>query len=246
MRVAVISDVHGNLAALESVLEAATLRADELWCLGDTVGYGPRPNECVAVVREHCSIVLAGNHDLAAAGTIDAATFSADAGRAIRWTREVLMADIEGYLRGLAPVHEQGNVGLYHGSPRDPTWEYVTDPLGAHGALAATAAALVLVGHTHASLAARLCDGRLTGGRANAGAIVEAQPDVRVLLNPGSVGQPRDADARAAWLLLELDDDRLLRRATFERTRYDVTRTQREMLAAGLPEHLADRLTFGI
>jgi len=246
MRVAVLSDVHGNLAALEAVLETAALRSDAMWCLGDTVGYGPRPNECVAVVREHCSIVLAGNHDLAATGRIDASTFSSDAGRAIRWTREVLMADIERYLAGLSPAAEHGRVGLYHGSPRDPTWEYVTDPSGAEGALGATTADVVLVGHTHASLAARLGDGRLTGGRVNAGAIVEAQQGVRVLLNPGSVGQPRDADARAAWLLLELDDDGALRRATFERTRYDVTRTQREMLAAGLPEHLADRLTFGI
>jgi predicted phosphodiesterase len=246
MRVAVLSDIHGNLNALEAVLEAMGDRFDAVWCLGDLVGYGPRPNECAAVIREHCSTVLAGNHDLAACGRVSAASFSEDAGRAIRWTREVLSADIEAYLTGLEPQHVDDTAALYHGSPTDAVWEYVLDPGSAERALLASPSRLTLLGHTHSPLAVRDVAGRLAGGPVNAGALVELLPDERALLNPGSVGQPRDGDARAAWLRLEIGDDGRATRATFERTRYDIARTQREIAAAGLPEHLADRLSFGM
>ena len=114
MRIGLLSDVHGNLPALEAVLEACSIRCDALWCLGDTVGYGASPNECVELVRDRCELVLAGNHDLAATGRVDFATFSSDAGRAIRWTREVLSADAETWLGSLEPTAQRGPIGLFH------------------------------------------------------------------------------------------------------------------------------------
>jgi diadenosine tetraphosphatase ApaH/serine/threonine PP2A family protein phosphatase len=244
VQIALISDVHGNLAALESVLEAV-VRAEQIWCLGDMVGYGARPNECAALVRDRCEVVLAGNHDLAAIGTVNPALFSHDAGRAIRWTREVLDAGTESWLRTLEPRVERGPILLAHGSPRNPVWEYVMDSATARAALEGEEAQAVLVGHTHVALIARLGDGVLTGGAANAGATFDLG-GVRSLVNPGSVGQPRDADPRAAYALLDVRDDGSAERVAFHRVPYDVDRTQREIREVGLPEHLADRLSFGM
>ena len=246
MRVGLLSDVHGNLPALEAVLEACSIRTDALWCLGDTIGYGASPNECVALIRDRCELVLAGNHDLAATGRVDFSAFTSDAGRAIRWTREVLSADAEAWLRELPSAVDRGPVGLYHGSPRDPIWEYVADAAAALDALSRTTHELVLVGHTHVPLAARLIDERLIGGQARADAIYDLRGGRHTLLNPGSVGQPRDGDARAAWLQLYLDDDGRPERAVFQRVRYDVHAAQRAIAEAGLPQHLADRLEFGM
>jgi len=245
VRAAVISDVHGNLAALEAVVESALETSDVIWCLGDVVGYGPRPNECLALVREHCSIVLAGNHDLAAVGIVDAVTFSRDAGRAVRWTREVLAADHEAYLRTLRPLAEYGEVGLYHGSPRDPVWEYVLDAAVAQEVLEAADHRVILCGHTHGAVAAFLETGRLHGGRVGDGRRLDLRDRDRILLNPGAVGQPRDGDPRAAWMVLTVDADGTATNAEFHRTSYDIGRTQVEILEAGLPERLADRLSFG-
>jgi diadenosine tetraphosphatase ApaH/serine/threonine PP2A family protein phosphatase len=245
VQVALISDVHGNLAALETVLGAVSERCDEIWCLGDTVGYGARPNECIALVRDRCSIVLAGNHDLAAAGTIDPMLFSHDAGRAIRWTREVLDRAAEEWLRGLEPRIDRGPIVLAHGSPRNPVWEYIIEAAAARAALEGEDANAVLVGHTHAALIARLGDGVLTGGGANAGAMFDLA-GVKTLINPGSVGQPRDADARAAYAMLTVPEDGAPERVVFQRVPYDIARTQREIRDAGLPDHLADRLSFGM
>ena len=153
MQVALISDVHGNLPALETVLAAVSERCDEIWCLGDTVGYGARPNECVALVRARCALVLAGNHDLAAIGAVDPALFTHDAGRAIRWTREVLEPGAEAWLRTLEPRLHRGRILLAHGSPRNPVWEYVMDPAGARAALESEEAPVVVVGHTHVETA---------------------------------------------------------------------------------------------
>ena len=120
-------DLRYHVASLAAVLAAVAGRCDQVWCLGDVVGYGARPNECVDVVRDRCRVVLAGNHDLAACGAEDASRFSHDAGRAIRWTREVLRPDCERWLAGLTPALDRQQIGLYHGSPRDPVWEYVLD-----------------------------------------------------------------------------------------------------------------------
>jgi predicted phosphodiesterase len=240
VRIAVISDVHGNLAALESVLESIdTDPPDEIWCLGDVVGYGPRPNECCEIVATRAAICLAGNHDLGVLGTIDLHEFGGDAAVAAWWTRSVVSDTVRAFLEPLEPKGERHDVALYHGSARDPVWEYVLSDEAAAATLALSPRPLVLVGHSHVALEVDWTDDVLTGGLMAAGS--EVPLDGRVLLNPGSVGQPRDRDPRAAFLYLDLES----RTATFRRVDYDIERTQAEMRAAGLPEALAERLTHG-
>ncbi|HET8558187.1 MAG TPA: metallophosphoesterase family protein [Gaiellaceae bacterium] len=242
MRVAVVSDIHSNLHALEAVLTAIDAEApDELWCLGDIVGYGARPNECCAAIAERADVCLAGNHDLAVRGTIDLAEFGGEAGVAARWTRDVLEPGAQELLDRLEPQGAAHGVALYHGSARDPIWEYVLSDEAAFVTIALADAPLVLVGHSHVALQIALSGEEINGGAAPDGTELELD-GVQALLNPGSVGQPRDSDPRAAYLLLDLD----ARRASFRRVEYDVERTQREMREAGLPELLAARLELGL
>ena len=232
--------MHSNLAALEAVLSAIDAAPpDEIWCLGDVVGYGPRPNECCEIVESRADICLGGNHDLAVRGTIDLAEFRGDAAVAARWTRDILMESARAFLDRLEPEGERDGVALYHGSARDPVWEYVLSDEAAAATLAVSPFPLVLVGHSHVALEVEWRDDMLTGGLAPDGTRVDVRD--RVLLNPGSVGQPRDGEWRAAYLLLDRDAET----ATFHRVEYDVERTQAEMRAAGLPEALAARLTHG-
>jgi diadenosine tetraphosphatase ApaH/serine/threonine PP2A family protein phosphatase len=242
VRVAVVSDIHSNLHALEAVLAAIDAEApDELWCLGDLVGYGPRPNECCAAIAERAEVCLAGNHDLAVRGTIDLAEFGGEAGIAARWTRTVLDPDGLALLERLEPAGAAHGVALYHGSARDPIWEYVLSDEAALATLELAESPLVLVGHSHVALQVVLSGGELEGGIAAAGTELELG-GVEALLNPGSVGQPRDNDPRAAYLLLDLDTQQ----ASFRRVEYDVERTQREIGEAGFPELLAARLELGM
>jgi len=241
MRVAVVSDIHGNLHALEAVLSAVdALEPDELWCLGDLVGYGPRPNECCQAIRERASVCLAGNHDLGVLGTIDLVEFSGEAATAAQWTRTILAEEARAFLAGLRPSAEARGLELFHASPLDPVWEYVLTEEAARAALDATSAPAVLVGHSHVALALTSEDGRIAGGLAPDGSSAEFG-ERRFLLNPGSVGQPRDGDPRAAFLLLDLET----RRAEFHRVEYPIDYTQREIAAAGLPAILGQRLAFG-
>jgi diadenosine tetraphosphatase ApaH/serine/threonine PP2A family protein phosphatase len=242
MRVAVVSDIHANLHALEAVLaEIDTEQPDELWCLGDLVGYGPRPNECCRLVRERATFSLCGNHDLGVLGTIDLADFAGDAGVAARWTRTVLDAEERVWLETLAPQGVREGVQLFHASPRDPIWEYVLSDHIALLSLQATTAPLVLVGHSHVPLTVALAGENFSGGVAACGTETPLA-DARRLMNPGSVGQPRDGDPRAAWLLLDFDAGI----AHFRRTTYDIAQTQAEITEAGLPQALALRLGPGI
>ena len=237
-----ISDVHANLAALEAVLaELDASRPDELWCLGDLVGYGAKPNECTRTIAGRASFCLAGNHDLAIIGTIDLADFSGDAGTAAAWTRDVLEDDARTFLDGLDAQGTRDGVELYHGSARDPVWEYVLSDESAIVTLALTQAPVVLVGHSHVALHVAVEDLSLVEGGLAAGGSTFNLGGRRCLLNPGSVGQPRDGDPRAAWLELDFDTQT----ATFKRTDYDIERTQREIRDAGLPEVLARRLSLG-
>jgi diadenosine tetraphosphatase ApaH/serine/threonine PP2A family protein phosphatase len=242
MRVAVVSDIHGNLHALEAVLAALEREThDELWCLGDLVGYGARPNECCAAIEERADVCLAGNHDLAVRGTIDLMEFSGDAGAAARWSRDVLTPEALAFLESLESQATRADVALFHASARDPVWEYVLSDRVAIASLEVTEEPVVLVGHSHVALHVQLQGDGFTGGLSPAGTEV-ALADARTLLNPGSVGQPRDGDPRAAYLLLDLD----ARTATFRRVEYDVARTQGEIREAGLPEMLAARLQVGL
>jgi predicted phosphodiesterase len=241
LRVAVISDVHANLPALEAVLEHAGQEGfDELWCLGDIVGYGGKPSECLALVRERSAICLGGNHDLVVSGVLDIAQFTSDAGVAARWTRSVLTPDELEVLAVLSPQGERAGVSLFHGSIRDPVWEYVLTADVADASLRAQTTELALVGHSHVQLSLALGDGGLEGGKA------EPEQEVplgsKQLLNPGSVGQPRDRDPRAAWLLLDTEAGW----ARFKRSEYAIERAQSDIRAAGLPSRLADRLSKGL
>ncbi len=240
MRVAIVSDIHGNLHALEAVLEAIDRDApDAIWCLGDLVGYGPRPNRCCAVVAERADFCLIGNHDLAVLGRLDLDEFQPDAAVAARWTTAALEDEPRAYLESLGASGEREGVGLFHASPRDPIWEYVLSSEVADASMAAASQELVLVGHSHVALYYRVSDGTLLP----AGDDTQLElSDDRWLLNPGSVGQPRDTDPRAAWLLLDLEG----RRASFHRVEYDVAKTQQEIRDRGLPEALAARLEFGV
>jgi diadenosine tetraphosphatase ApaH/serine/threonine PP2A family protein phosphatase len=238
--VAVVSDIHANLVALEAVLsEVDAASPDEIWCLGDVVGYGPRPNECCELVHARAQLCLCGNHDLAVRGTLDLEEFSGDAALAARWTQGVLSEEARRFLGQLEPEGERAEVSLYHGSARDPVWEYVLSDEAAAATLAIAPHPTVIVGHSHVALQVGWLDDALDGGLAPAG--TEVALEGRVLLNPGSVGQPRDGDPRAAWLLLDLDR----RRATFRRVQYDVEETQAQMREARLPEMLAARLELG-
>jgi diadenosine tetraphosphatase ApaH/serine/threonine PP2A family protein phosphatase len=241
-RIAVISDVHANWHALEAVLAAVEReQPDEVWCLGDLVGYGPRPNPCCTAVAERAQLCLAGNHDLGVLGNLDLLDFSPEALESALWTQKVLADGARAYLESLRPTARRQEVELFHASPRDPVWEYVLSAEAAAAALELTEAPVVMVGHSHVPLAIALTDGSIEGGHAPEGAEAELGGS-RLLLNPGSVGQPRDGDARAAWLLLDLGSSR----ARFLRTEYPVERTQAEIRERGLPDVLAERLAHGV
>jgi predicted phosphodiesterase len=240
MRVAVISDVHANFHALQAVLrEVDADGVDAVWCLGDTVGYGPRPNECCDAVRDRSEYSLVGNHDLVVLGELNVGDFNDEAAAAARWTADVLNPDARDFLERLEPFGHVQGVDLFHASARDPVWEYVLTEEAARATLELAAASIVLVGHSHVALAIAQEDGDVVGGLAPGGSSIEL--DGRWLLNPGSVGQPRDGDPRAAWLLLDL----ARKRAVFNRVPYPVRRTQDEMRSRGLPETLAARLERG-
>ena len=241
MRVAVISDIHANLHALHSVLAAIDAEAaDAVWCLGDLVGYGARPNECCAIVRERADVCLVGNHDLVALGGISIADFNPEAAAAARWTQQALDADSRAFLESLSPSAGLEHAQLFHASARDPVWEYVLTDEAALATLELTTAPVVLVGHSHVALTISRDRGLAAGGLAPAGTEHPIE-DTRRLLNPGSVGQPRDGDPRAAWLLLDFE----ARFASFRRVAYPLQETQSELLDAGLPPALAARLAVG-
>jgi predicted phosphodiesterase len=240
MRVAVISDVHGNYHALEAVLqEIDAERVDAVWCLGDTVGYGPLPNECCGAVRDRADVCLVGNHDLVVLGELSVSDFNDEAAAAALWTSDVLTEASRSFLESLKPEGAVEGIDLYHASARDPVWEYVLTEESARATLELSSAPVVLVGHSHVALAIT-ADGReVLGGLAAGG--TEVKLDGRWLLNPGSVGQPRDGDPRAAWVLLDLEK----RFAAFRRVQYPIKQTQSEIRERGLPEMLASRLGRG-
>ena len=242
MRVAVVSDIHGNRHAFEAVLaDVATTGADELWCLGDVVGYGADPDACVELAREHAAVCLAGNHDLAVTGALPLDEFSRGAEIAARWTREVLLPENLAFLEGLETSGSVEGVGLYHASPRDPVWEYVLSALLAEMCLDAADERVALIGHSHVALSFVRREGEIaTGERRLAG----DEDDIAAgewLLNPGSVGQPRDGDPRAAWLLL--DTEALT--ASWHRVEYDIAGAAAAIRQARLPDSLAERLGYG-
>jgi len=239
MRVAVLSDIHANLAALDAVL-AAMPSVDEVWQLGDVVGYGPEPDAVVERLRDIGARGVRGNHDAAAIGGPEIEQFNVDARHAMEWTRATIGDQTHAWLSALPERLEREGFTLVHGSPRDPIWEYVTSVPVARAGMAAMQTAGGLHGHTHVPVAYLEEDGRLetmspgTGSRLVIGSR-------RSLLNPGSVGQPRDGIPAASWLLL----DTSIGEVTWQRTAYDVAAVQAAMTAHGLPARLVQRLSYG-
>ncbi len=205
------------------------------------VGYGAHPAECLRVCVHESERCIAGNHDLAAAGRVDAGTFSPQARAAIEWTRTRMDRNGLDRLAALEPEDPDGEVALFHASPRDPVWEYLITGEQVRAALDASPARIVMVGHTHLAGAWRLGDdGRLDGGLVRGEETVSLEGG-RWLINPGSVGQPRDLDPRASWAILDLEALTL----RFRRTPYDVPGAQNAIQAAGLPADLGARLAEG-
>ncbi|MGO9490482.1 MAG: metallophosphoesterase family protein [Solirubrobacteraceae bacterium] len=242
MKVAVVSDIHSNRHAFEATLEAvASSEASELWCLGDLVGYGAEPDACVELARRHVAVCLAGNHDLAVTGELSLEEFSRGACVAAQWTREVIDPENLAFLQTLSPKGEEDGIGLYHASPRDPVWEYVLSTLLAELCLNQQPHRICLIGHSHVALSFDRQEGELTSGEPRRdGACLDVAAG-EWLLNPGSVGQPRDGDPRASWLLLDLDG----MDATFHRAHYDIAGAAAAIRAARLPDSLAERLEYG-
>ena len=246
MRYLLISDVHANLAAFEAVLEDAEGQYDKVWCLGDMVGYGPDPNECVELLLTFDHLCIAGNHDWAVLGKLDIDDFNPDARFASLWTRERLTDPVRDYLDNLPiALLEEKVYTLVHGSPRHPIWEYILYPAVAQPNFKQFNTPYCFVGHTHSPVIfeeaenpKNLCDAIVP--EFNNGPISLGQRR-RLIINPGSVGQPRDGDARAAYGLLDIETN------SFEHRRipYPVSVTQEKMKKYDFPPRLWKRLAFG-
>ena len=243
MAILVTSDVHANLAALEAVLADAG-PVDAVVSLGDMVGYGAQPNEVVARLREVGATCVAGNHEWAALGRLDTAEFNPAAAAAARWTATALEKRTREYLEGLPVRGTIEGLQMVHGSPRDPIWEYVLSPLIAAASFDHFGGPLCLHGHTHVPAVYRQAPtGRVatTPDRFGSGQTAHIEGEMRYLVNPGSVGQPRDGDPRAAYMLLDMPAQTV----TWRRVEYDVEATQALIRDAGLPDILWQRLSFG-
>jgi predicted phosphodiesterase len=242
MRVAIATDIHGNRHAFEAVIDAAEREgAEELWCLGDLVGYGGDPDASVELARRHCSVCLAGNHDLAVVDVLSLEEFSRGAALAAQWTREVITPETRDFLLSLKPEGSAQGVGLYHASPRDPVWEYVLSGLTAELCFDVTDYRVSLIGHSHVALSFDRQEGSPASGTTRKEGTELDLAAGQWLVNPGSTGQPRDGDPRAAWLML--DTDRWA--ASYMRAEYDIAGAQAAIRAANLPDSLAERLQHG-
>jgi diadenosine tetraphosphatase ApaH/serine/threonine PP2A family protein phosphatase len=242
MQVAICTDIHGNRHAFEAVIAAAeNAGAEELWCLGDLVGYGAEPDACVALADAHCSICLAGNHDLAVVDVLSLEDFSRGAALAARWTQEVISEDTRRFLLGLKPEGGAQGFGLFHASPRDPIWEYVLSGLTAELCFDATDYRVSFIGHSHVALSFHRPEGAPASGTTRREGTELDLSSGEWLVNPGSSGQPRDGDPRAAWLLLDTERQT----AIYRRAEYDIAGAQAAIRAARLPDSLAERLQYG-
>ncbi len=241
MRVAVLSDIHSNVVALDAVLESAGT-PDAIWHLGDVVGYGPEPDAVVERLIQVDAVGVAGNHDRAAVGGREIEWFNPDARAAMEWTRNRIGASTRDWLQALPDRRTERDVFLVHGSPRDPIWEYITTVSIAAANLDELPTVVGLFGHTHQPIAWEDHKGSARAVEPDGSTAIALDSTRKSLLNPGSVGQPRDGDPRASWLELDLET----RRATWHRVPYDVAAVQRAMRDAGLPARLSERLGHGL
>jgi predicted phosphodiesterase len=242
MRILVISDIHANLAAFEAVLEDAAGKWDVIWCLGDLIGYGPDPDECVTLLRQHEHLSLSGNHDWAVLGKLDIDIFNFEARTAIQWTQDNISTETFDYLNSLPSTHIHEPFTLAHASPRQPVWEYILDSYTATANLNHFSTPYCLVGHTH--IPALFAEERKSSNIIPYAPMYSAPirlNSLRCILNPGSVGQPRDSDPRAAYALLDTE----LMTWQYQRVPYPVDHTQDRMRESGIPERLVKRLELG-
>lgn len=244
MRCAIISDIHANLAAFTAVLDDIKRRGgvDKFWCVGDVVGYGPDPHECIETLRQLDHICVAGNHDLAAIGRIDTSEFNLEAAGANEWTaRQLNPSDVD-YLAKLPLVIQEGDFTMVHGSPRDPVWEYITSTSQAKDNFVFFKTRFCLVGHSHVPLVfTSEARGDFAGRRFLSELKLEGSKD-RMIINPGGVGQPRDGDPQASYAIYN-SEEQIIR---LHRVPYDIKATQERMMERGLPVSLATRLSYGM
>lgn len=265
MRIGIISDIHGNYVALRTVLEHMG-SVDALWCLGDLVGYGPQPNECIQAVSQYPHLSIPGNHDWGTLGKLDNTEFNTDARILLDWTRQTLTPEYAAYLESLPVTVTPGEPSftLVHASPRDPMWEYLLDLFDAAECFPLFKTRYLLVGHTHVPLIFRDALGIVKYVlpepgekiRLNVKQVLEredpAANGARMIINPGSIGQPRDGDPRAAYMLLEMGDesspdDKVLNATlAFHRVEYPVAETQEIMRDLNFPQRLIQRLALGL
>jgi diadenosine tetraphosphatase ApaH/serine/threonine PP2A family protein phosphatase len=240
VRVAVLSDIHANLAALDAVIESFGT-VDAVWQLGDVVGYGPEPDGVVERLAGIGAVGVRGNHDAAAVGGDEIEWFNPDARAAMEWTRRRITNTTRDWLGALPIRHTEGQFGLVHGSPREPLWEYIVSVPVARANLAALTTDFGLYGHTHLPMVYAEHDGGVEQIEPAAGSTFSLI-DRRALINPGSVGQPRDGIVTASYLVLDTDADQ----CTWRRTPYDIAAVQDAMRAADLPSRLVERLSYGL
>jgi predicted phosphodiesterase len=240
---AIIADIHANLTAFKAVLEDIEKRGgvEEVWCLGDIVGYGPDPCQCIEQLRQYKHVCVAGNHDWAATGKIDTSYFNPDAATACRWTAKQLRSEDVEYLESLALTIEKDGFTLVHGSPREPIWEYVMSTSIAQENFNFFQTRYCLVGHFHVPLIFKDEDGSCSFSKF-APNIGLALGTSRLIINPGGVGQPRDSDPRASYAIYD-SETKMVR---LYRIPYDIAVTQDRMMQAGLPVHLVVRLGYGM
>jgi len=243
MRYAIIADIHANLAAFTAVLDDIEHRggAEEIWCLGDVVGYGPDPGQCIELLRQYNHVCVAGNHDWAAIGKIDTSYFNPDAAAACHWTAQQLSPEDIQYLKSLPLVIERGDFTLVHGSPREPIWEYLLSTSNAKENFAYFQSKFCLIGHSHVPLVFRYSETgacSLSHFSPNIGLVLG---ESRLIINPGGVGQPRDGDPQASYAIYDSETGVV----RLYRVSYDISATQAKMAEQGLPMRLAARLSYG-
>jgi len=242
LRALIVSDIHSNIEALESVLDYAQSNGgfDQIWSLGDLVGYGPDPEKCIEMLSCHDTLSVAGNHDLAAVGRLSTEAFSVEAATATTWTANQLSTENKNYLRSLKLRITKDNFTMVHGSPRDPVWEYVVSTQAAITSFLHFDTQWCLVGHSHIPFICRATEEAATFLEFPVGQPVRLGVD-RLIINPGGVGQPRDGDPRASFAIYDSDQKDI----THLRVEYDIAKTKEKIIERGLPTRLADRLSSG-
>ena len=244
MRYAIIADIHANLAAFRAVLDHIERRGgvEEIWCLGDVVGYGPDPCQCIELLRQYNHVCIAGNHDWAAIGKAALSEFNPDAAIACRWTAQQLSPEDIKYLESLPEIIQKEDFTLVHGSPRQPIWEYLISVSSAKENFAYFQSQFCLVGHSHMPMVFKYDETGTCSFSQFMPNVGLALGKSRLIINPGGVGQPRDGNPQASYAIYD-SEAKVIR---LYRIPYDIAATQDKMMQNGLPVRLVARLNYGM